>query len=131
MRTASPQARCGTGNSDKPALPRRQLPKHLFPCRPRADKRSERAVRKGEDRGPRWKYDDRFESGPGHGGHAPHGAGHPARPKRRQPPRDEAPRGLSRTLLEALMLISIARPLGNTDSDPDMDEALRRARGGK
>ncbi|BDT39635.1 hypothetical protein SYYSPA8_37585 (plasmid) [Streptomyces yaizuensis] len=26
---------------------------------------------------------------------------------------------------------SIARPLGNTDSDPDMDEALRRARGGK
>jgi hypothetical protein len=29
------------------------------------------------------------------------------------------------------MPTSIARPLGNTDSDPDMDEALRRARGGK
>lgn len=29
------------------------------------------------------------------------------------------------------MQLSIARPLGNTDSDPDMDEALRRARGGK
>ncbi len=26
---------------------------------------------------------------------------------------------------------SIARPLGNTDSDPDMDEALRRVRQGK
>ncbi len=26
---------------------------------------------------------------------------------------------------------SIARPLGNTDSDPDMDEALRRVRGDK
>lgn len=29
------------------------------------------------------------------------------------------------------MQISMARPLDNTDSDPDMDEALRRARGGK
>ncbi len=29
------------------------------------------------------------------------------------------------------MQISIARPLGNTDSAPDMDEALRRARDGK
>jgi hypothetical protein len=31
--------------------------------------------------------------------------------------------------MEALMLDSIARPNHATDSDPDMDEALRRARG--
>lgn len=29
------------------------------------------------------------------------------------------------------MPVSIARPLRNTDSDPDMDEALRRVRSGK